>query len=91
MKKRYIAKFDTWFDEGTEAFLREYYGENANGISIGCFEGWKTFDEEYARAKNKSHLGLQWDSEVCNFDEFDIIEYDDMIEDYMITYYKIIK
>jgi hypothetical protein len=75
---RYIAKPDTWFDEGTEAWLDTDFrdvDENGNycGYMSGVFHGIKTFDKEYAKAKS-TKVGKQWDSEVCSFDEFEEIE-----------------
>ena len=74
---KYIAKKDTWFKEGTEVkFVEDFSG---NGIKMGLFEG--TFvinDEKWLKVKqhwNKNKVGDEVvDREVCNYDEFDIIE-----------------
>jgi hypothetical protein len=77
---RYIAKKNTWFDKGTEAFLiddfrdRDEYG-NYSGYLAGVFHGWKTFDDVFAKAKNVT-VGKHWDSEVCGFDEFEEVDGD---------------
>lgn len=82
---RYIAKPNTWFDEGTEAFLIDDFRDmdesgNYFGYLAGVFHGWATFDEEYSRAKNRP-IGRHWDSEVCSFDEFEEIEGDSIYPD----------
>ncbi len=53
MKIKYIAKKDTWFDEGSEA---ELLVEIPSG---GLFKGIKNGKE---------------DEELCDIEEFDIIE-----------------
>lgn len=65
---KYIAKPDTWFDDGTEAKLIEYLytsskqwidGEEYPGCDCGLFEGI---------CEGKI------DQEICGYDEFEIIE-----------------
>jgi len=76
--KKYIAKADSWFKEGTEVKLVEDY-RGDNFASIGLFEGIFVIDEEkWLKVKqhwNNNKVGDEViDREVCNFDEFDIIE-----------------
>jgi hypothetical protein len=52
----YIAKKDTWFDEGTIATLIDDYRKSNVPVDCGLFVG-KTWDKEV-------------DEEVCGFDEF---------------------
>ncbi len=62
---RFIAKPDTWFDEGSEVKLVDDY-RNPSGVTrfnpldeSGLFEGFR--------------LG-RIDQEICLFEEFDILE-----------------
>lgn len=66
--KKYIAKKDTWFEEGTEVeFLVEITEDSGlfRGIRIcnSYSEGHKLLGERYL------------DEEGCTYDEFTIIEY----------------
>ena len=57
---RYFAKKDTWFDEGTEAVLIDDYQKNHHPVwRAGLFKGF---------------VDGELDEEVCNFEEFDIVE-----------------
>lgn len=63
---RFIAKPNTWYDEGTEAFVVD-----------DCV--WDGFADREMRIPMKAGLfrGLrngQWDEETCGFDEFEIKE-----------------
>ena len=77
---KYIAKKDTWFKGGTECKLVEdYRDENFPGFNSGLFEGIFIIDEEkWLKVKtkwNNNKVGDEVeDSEVCNFNEFDVIE-----------------
>lgn len=60
----YIAKPDGWFDTGTEVKLIDDYRNNDSmfyhkSLNAGLFEGFRN--------------GLL-DQEVCDFDEFEVIE-----------------
>lgn len=76
--KKYIAKKDTWFKEGTEVKLIEKFWDSPH---IGLFEGTFVIDDE-SWLKVKSHWNDKkvgdevQDREVCNFDEFKIINED---------------
>lgn len=64
MTRRYIAKPDTWYDAGTEAFLVEMYDQHpVHGF--GAFRGTKS---------DKNPEVLYCENEVCGLDEFEIIE-----------------
>ena len=66
--KRYFAKKDTWYDEGTECFLEDHIDD-----STGSFHGWRTCEEdgfECGRKKGERY----WDGEVCGYWEFEIVE-----------------
>jgi hypothetical protein len=65
---KYIAKPDTWFDEGTEVKLLNNFGE--------CLRKGKDYSDMI-----KTEWGLfeglvdgESDEETCDFLEFDIIE-----------------
>jgi len=71
----YIAKKDTWFEEGTEAKLV------ADCEYFGLFKGIKrvTDDPNCPWSKSMITLGnnvgeLIFDEELCGYDEFDIYE-----------------
>jgi hypothetical protein len=49
---KYIAKIDTWFDEGTEVEIIDDYRNSSKPCNIGLFKGY--------------HLG-ELDEEVCDF------------------------
>lgn len=56
---RYIAKFNTWFDEGTEVLVISDYRHPSNPLcNIALFFGL--------------HKGVI-SKRVCNFDDFEII------------------
>lgn len=57
---KFIAKKDTWFDEGTSAKL-------LTDCSGGTFKGHGVF-EGFRNGKK--------DEELCDFDEFEIVEED---------------
>jgi len=60
--KKYISKKDEWFDEGTEVELIDDYRMSKSVLSrcnAGLFRGTKNG---------------KIDEEVCEFDEFDVIE-----------------
>ena len=61
INKKYIAKPDTWFKEGTECKLLDDYSESFDG---GLFEG--IIIDENGNEKI--------DEEICDFNEFNIIE-----------------
>lgn len=61
--KIYIAKPNTWFNEGTEAQLMEYLHIDGDGVKYGLFEGFK--DREGKTMK---------EAEVCSYEDFDIID-----------------
>jgi hypothetical protein len=64
MTKRYIAKPDTWFDEGTEAFPSDIF-DNDPENGYGLFAGTKSDYEP----------GVLYPShEMCSLSEFEIIE-----------------
>jgi hypothetical protein len=60
----YIAKPNTWFKEGTEVRLIEYLTVDKDGLQYGVFEG----------LREKLNGEIVRDSEVCSYDEFNIIE-----------------
>ena len=59
--KKYISKGD-WFDKGTTAELMIDFSDTKSNFSWGLFLGIKDGKP---------------DEETCNFDEFEIIEWDD--------------
>jgi len=65
---KYVSRANEWFDEGTEVKLIDDYRNNDamfynRELNSGLFEGLK--DNVF-------------DQEVCCFDEFDIIEVNDV-------------
>ena len=70
---RYIAKPDTWFDEGTEAILIADYREKGfEDFPISLFEGWRTCENDLSEGLP---IGTCYrDQEDCGFDEFIILE-----------------
>jgi len=70
--KKYIAKKDTWFKEGTEVKFEEYLYTSSDGIKCGLFRGIRIC--ENAKSENRT-LGIEYeDGEICSYDEFDIID-----------------
>jgi len=70
---KFIAKEDTWYMEGTEAYPdgENYGSENdwmVNGAAI--FQGL-TYKENFNEMEG---TGPAWDGETCSFDEFEITE-----------------
>lgn len=62
--KRYFAKPNTWFDEGTEAFPTEIFDDNpVHGY--GLFTGTKS---DYIEGV------LYPSNEMCSLSEFEIVE-----------------
>lgn len=59
----FVAKPNTWFKEETEVRLIEYLDINGSGVKYGLFEGYKERDGQLIR-----------ESEVCSYDEFEIID-----------------
>lgn len=64
---KYIALPDTWFDEGTEVKLIDDYRNNDamffnRSLDAGLFEGL---------------VDGCLDQEVCPFDEFELVEFDE--------------
>lgn len=71
---KYIAKPDTWFDEGSEVILIADYREPDKEFvyNAGLFEGWRTCEVPNSEGRK---LGEKYrDQEDCGFDEFIIIE-----------------
>jgi len=62
--RKYIAKPDTWFDEGTEAFPSDIFDDNPES-GFGLFTGTKS---DYEEDK------LYPSHEMCSLSEFEIIE-----------------
>lgn len=67
--KKYIAKPNTWFDEGSEAILIDDY---AGLLPFGLFEGWRVCQNPLS--ENRKLHEIRRDQEDCNWDEFEIIE-----------------
>ena len=76
---KYISKGE-WFNKGTEAILiDDYRTDEHTPMNAGLFEGWRTCKNP--QSENAS-LGVCYrDEEVCNFDEFDIIDDDIFVGD----------
>jgi len=70
---KYIAKKDTWFEEGTEVTPIEY--DHKDPFPIGIFEGWRICENPI---RELHALGERYrDQEDCNIDEFNIIDEDE--------------
>ena len=71
--KRYFAKPDTWFEEGTEAFLETDIPETNSGIYRGTMI---IEDTPYHRAgwPDAKPGDRVIKGEVCHNDEFNIVE-----------------
>lgn len=70
MKRKYVAKPNTWFDAGTEASLVDEIFPD-----YGLFEGWRTCQNQDSEGVP---VGTRYiDQESCNFDEFNIVETED--------------
>ena len=69
--KVYIAKKNTWYDEGSICALIDDYRPQ---MDSGLFYGWRTCTNPNSEGKpfGERHL----DEEVCLFDEFDIEEFE---------------
>lgn len=65
--RKYIAKPNTWFKEGTEVRLIEYLICDKDGIKYGTFEGVRD-------GVNDGVSDGVRESEVCSYDEFNIID-----------------
>lgn len=63
IKKKYIAKPNTWFKQGSEAKLIEYLHVDGDGNKYGLFEGIKI------NIDGSDIIS----TEVCAYDEFEII------------------
>lgn len=77
---KYISD-GTWFKQGTECKLVEDWRDKKTGYNNGLFEGALVIDEEkWLTIKTKwNNNNLKVgdeviDTEVCNFEEFDIVE-----------------
>ena len=70
MTKRYIAKPNTWYKEGTEAFLICEVTDDS-----GLFKGIKKVEEDDNISFIENYgIGYEFeDEELCGYDEFDII------------------
>jgi hypothetical protein len=69
---KYIARPDTWFDEGTEVKLVDDYRTSNVKWNAGLFYGWRTCVNP--KSENRKLGERCMDEEVCDFDEFDVIE-----------------
>lgn len=67
MAKKYIAKPDTWFKEGTECKLIDDYRP---GLNSGLFEGLRICENPDVEAGIPKGTERVDDQEVCSFDEF---------------------
>ena len=66
---KYVAKSDTWFIAGKEVELvNDFRSENVN---MGIFRGWRIC--EIPEAENRLLGEKYYDEEVCNFDEFEVV------------------
>jgi len=72
--KTFVAKPDTWFDEGTEAFMISLIGEadEMNECGTALMKGWKSNHKIWTNEGAVTQNG--WDEEVCSLGEFDIID-----------------
>jgi len=69
---KYIAKPDTWFDEGIEVILIDDYRlDKQCPCNMGLFKGWRTCENPLSEGKSKKINEKYLDEEVCSFDEFD--------------------
>ena len=65
-KCKFIAKPNTWFDEGTEVILTTQINEDG----LGIFRGIRTCKNP--KSENRK-LGEKYvDEELCSFDEFEL-------------------
>jgi len=76
VKYKYTAKADTWFKEGTEAFLREYMYSDTDGNKYGIFQGTYVvadsgYDKFWYDQGYKVGDEVQM-RELCAYEEFDI-------------------
>lgn len=77
---KYIAKPDTWFNEGTKCILQSDFRDG--NFNIGLFRGTYTvgpnegYDKFWHKRGHKEGDQVEM-NEVCNFDEFDIVETDE--------------
>ena len=69
---KYIAKSDTWFVEGTVVELINDYRTGEPSWNMGLFLGLRRCEnpESENRPLGEEHM----DEEICNFDEFDMVE-----------------
>jgi len=70
---KFIAKKDTWFKEGTEAKLIDYYYTADDGDQVGLFQGIRVC--EHPPAEANFPIGSERDDqEVCCYSEFEILD-----------------
>lgn len=69
LETKYVAKPDTWYDEGTSVKLIDDYG---NGT--GLFRGVRTCKNPASEGKNKKVGQKYLDEEVCLFEEFNKVQ-----------------
>lgn len=60
--KIYIAKPDTYFQEGTIVELVEYLYIDSDGVKYGLFKGYK-----------EREGNMNCEAEVCSYEDFEII------------------
>jgi len=76
IKYKYVAKPDTWFKEGSEAFLEEYLFIDADDCKHGLFRGtYIVADSGYDKFwHNKGYkIGDEVQmTELCAYEEFNI-------------------
>ena len=72
--KTFVAKPDTWYDEGTEAFMISLIGEadDMNEFGAAMMKGWKSDHKIWT--KEGPIICSGWDEEGCSLGEFDIID-----------------
>jgi len=72
--KTFVAKPDTWFDEGTEVFMITIIGDadELNEFGCGLMKGWKSDHVIWTKHGKITKSG--WDEEACSLGEFDIID-----------------
>lgn len=73
--KKYIAKSDTWFKAETEVKLIDDY--RSDGWNAGLFKGLRICEHPEAEGGIPKGAEILDDEEICNFDEFEIIEVKD--------------
>jgi hypothetical protein len=68
----YIAKRNSWFNEGTICILLEDYRPNL--VNSGLFYGLRTCTNPESENRLFGETFLK--EEICGFDEFDIVEFE---------------